>query len=453
MKKLVFILFILINGIKSFSNPSASFQINDTPVVISKCNTYITEKDKPYFPIMWYEGYSSNGANFSKTDWSPYSPNFISPFNDLSNKDSFHRIGKLYADSIATGIILYNRFYKNQDSILVNNLISNYNFEFYLQTYSFNKKKTSPIIQNREFYDKILSKYKGNCRVNIYFNDDVNASFWNENNTSTYFKFLRETVPEKYFLSATSIYGYLNPDFEYLINYVDIIAPQIYPCRKKVKTGSDLIKEIPEFYHHTWFHKMALNGKNIVTNYNKEHSAQKIYFVTLGTYHINRTGRISRFPTYNELKFQFYDAIICGAKGIDFFCYYRSDLTSYKNIKKIVSEFRKTKFEDAVINGKYCPEIIQSDNLKINNDVSDQYGKDLWDCDYALYYYNEIYYLIISNNSSFSFEVQLNFDDLKIMKIERIVENEKVQKIRFQNNSFDLHLSKYEIALFKIYGN
>ena len=160
MKKSLIIIFILISALKIFSNPSASFQIKDTPAAFSKCDTYLSKKDEPYFPIMWYEGYSSNGEYFSKTDWKPYSPNFISPLNDLSNKDSFHRIGKLYADSIATGIILYNRFYKNQDKILVDKLISNYNFEFYLQTYNFNKKKHRPLFKIENFTIKFCRNIK-----------------------------------------------------------------------------------------------------------------------------------------------------------------------------------------------------------------------------------------------------------------------------------------------------
>ena len=251
-------------------------------------------------------------------------------------------------------------------------------------------------------------------------------------------------------MSTAIISQYLNDKIG-LIRYSDIISPQNYPLQTILEYYDNLENAIPKFHNFTIFHWTALKGKILISKVNE----RKYYFNTLGVFHINRKpGKIVwRYPDFEELKYQFYDAIICGAKGIIFFSFNRLNADTYSIIKKIVSEFRKTKFEDAVINGKYCPEIIQSDNLKINNDVSDQYGKDLWDCDYALYYYNEIYYLIISNNSSFSFEVQLNFDDLKIMKIEQIVENEKVQKIRFQNNSFDLHLSKYEIALFKIYGN
>ena len=450
--KIIVSLLLLVLYSSLLAEMTPSYIISDTPVIVSKCNTHLFKEDELYFPIQWYDGYTAKGELFGLTKWAPYAPSFEQAYGELKIKDSYHRIKKIYEDSIATGIILYNRLSNNEDEALVRKLVNEFNLEFYLTIYGMKNNRSYPL----ETFPPLFEEYKDNPRVNWYFNDDIHKENWNNKSTERFYNLLKERTPTKYLLSACSILNYKDSE-KYLLDYVDIIAPQIYPCRKRLLIYKNLDEAIPEFYNHTKFHKSVLKGKKIVNEYNKRHSKKIYYFVTLATYHINKkiVKLISRFPTYKEFRYQFYDAIIGGAKGINIYCFYRSNKEAYENAKKIIEEFRQTGFEKAVILGKYYPQEIVNDSLLINNDIKNKYGKDLWDCDYTIYQYKDVYYLIISNNSNIPYRVPIIFRHKKMKRVFEIFSNENglVEKVEYDvinGEKFLVRMVPYEIKLVTI---
>lgn len=431
---------------------NASYEYSDTRVMISRSDSYLTQMNMPYFQINWYEGNTQNGEIFGNSDWKPYSPRFKQAYEDIPIKDTYHRIQQVYNDGLATGIILYNSIYNAFDQVMVEKIVSSFNMEFYLRTYDMRNKHIYPLSE----YPLPFEKYKDNNRVHWYFNDDIDQKYWTEDNVEIAYDFLNQVNSTKYFFSACGMFNYLGKH-EFLLNYVDIIAPQIYPVKRKFDKKTNIINNIPPFYNHTRFHKESLNGKKLVIEYNKANNRHIYYLNTLATYHRNDPiGKtISRFPTYEEFRYQFYDAIICGAKGINIYCFYRSDYQSYENAKRIITEFRKSGFENALLFGYYKPEIVNYKYLKINNDIDDEYGKDLYDIDFCLYEGSECFHLIVSNNANLTNNVCFELIQESIGYLEEVYMDEKMMikkiKLPFKENFFFLNFAPYEVKLIKIF--
>ena len=440
IQKYLIVLLVFVNIKLAFSLENRSYLMPDTPVIISNCSTDFSSKDKPYFPINWYESYASDMKHYTFTDWKPYAPNFIPSYNDLSTKDAFHRIEKLAKDSIATGVIIYNQLNDKKASPIISKIVNSINIEYYIQIYEKVHRKSEPL-ERFPKSQRILEKYRN---VNWYFIDDYNSFYWTSEKAELFSKILRSRDSNKYLISACSLNDYLGCG-NYILNDVDIVAPQLYPLYKTVLKSDDLYNAIPEFYHHDKYHKWLLKGKKLIIDYNKKHDRKIYYFVTLAIFHNNKLeekATVIRFPTYGELRFQFFDAIICGAKGINFYSNFSCNKKTYENAKKIISEFRNTGFEKAVINGKYSPSLIclsSRKNDKENNKISG--------IDFCCYKYNKTLYVIISNFTNEYQKITLALRNKKSF----IIGNSLSNKRTFQN--FDISFKPFEIKLLKIIVN
>lgn len=394
----------------------ASYQMEDTPQIIANNNTKFTEMGKPYFAINWFEGDSQDGVPFSRSDWKPYAPNFDSPFIDMKKSDTFARIRMIDAENIATGVIVYNQF-KNQDYIQkIISIANDMDLEFFIKIYSIKDGLNAPTLSFPEHFDDFITLEN----VNWFFVDDIHRQFWNEDDSDKFAQILHNISPDKSLLSCSNIINYTGQE-SYLLDYVDIIAPQLYPLRKPINRNVNLNKEIPKFNNFTKFHYDALQSKQVVIDNNKSNQHEVHLQITLPLYHNNlpRGRRITRFPDYDELKFQFFDSIICGAKGLNLFAHYRTNQTSKDNLSKIVNEFRDSGFQTAVLLGKYLNNLIASESIEINKDLNDEFGRKIWDIDYAAYQLEDTLFMIIANTSRREVKTELNYKmfDLRSEKI------------------------------------
>ena len=446
-----FINFIVFFNFYFLSAEYVSYKLPDTPVIISKNETSLIHNDEPYFPVNWYESYSQNGNYFANSRWTPYSPKFELASSNLKRNNTFERIGRLYKDGIATGIIQYINFENTKHIEIVEENILRYDLEFFLQIYDLDNRVTKPLDHFPHNYD-VFNK---NDRVHWYYSDDLSRE-WNAKNSKLISEILRKKNPDKLLMSCSRLYNYQG-DESFILDYTDLIAPQFYPLGKHIYEDVNIFEEIPLFYNHTKFHQQLLEGKEVIINYNRSHLHKVYYLSTLASFHLNNEiGKyISRFPSYEEFRYQFYDSIICGAKGINIFCFYRSDHRSYENAKRIITEFRESGFEKAVLLGNYKPEIFNYDYLKINNDINDKYGKDLYDIDFCLYEGSECYYLIVSNNANLNNNVCFEIIQESIADLEEVYMDEKLMmqniKVPFKENFFFLNMNPYEVKLIKIY--
>lgn len=409
------IVFIVLFPIFTFAQIS-SYQMEDTPQIIANNNTKFTQIGKPYFAINWFEGDSQDGVPFSRSDWQPYAPNFDSPFIDMKKSDTVARIRRIEEENIATGVIVYNQF-KNKNYVTrIQKVTQELNLEFFLKIYSIKNGLSSPIFNfPDQFHDFVTQQ-----NVNWYFVDDIHRQFWNKKDSNKFAEILHVNSPEKKLLSCSNIINYTSQE-SYMLDYVDIIAPQLYPLRKPINRDVNLKREIPKFYQFTKFHYDALQSKKVVIENNKSNQHKVHLQITLPLYHKNLPPgrRITRFPGYEELRFQFYVSIICGAKGLNLFAHYRTNQTSKDNLSEIVNEFRDSGFQTAVLNGKYLNELINSKSIEINNDLNDEFGKKNWDIDYATYKLEDTLFLMIANTSRRELTTQLDYEmfDLKSEKV------------------------------------
>ncbi len=428
----------------------ASFLLEDTPVIISKSNSEFTRHGEKYFMINWYEGSSQKGENFAKTYWPPYAPQLELAYDEFEVKDPYNRVSQLYNDKVATGIVFYLKPHNYVHNKNAERIINDFPLEFFLRTYDIYDSEIIPL----NVFPVHFQKYIDNDRVHWYFNDDVQKDNWNYANTKQAYDVLQEKS-DKLKLSACIVGDYVKR-YPYLINFVDILTPQIYPLHKKSDIYTDLEEFMPEFYRLSEFHFNAVVGKKYILDYNREHYSEKKYGVTLQAYHknIKLGSTTARYPTYKEHRFMFYDSIVCGAKGINIYCHYRINKTSYQNLKRIIWEFRKSDFQKAILEGYHYPDLIDNDVLKINDDKNDHFGKLLWDVDYTAYDYKNTIFLIISNTSKneISFPLKVNVNNtLDLFEVYLDGEYQLInQKIGNTKNEKIIELQPFEIKLIKI---
>ncbi len=448
-KKLSFSLFMLLLSNFLFCQ-EASFLIPDTPVLVSNFTSSTMQKGKPYFMLNWYEGIESDGQYFALSNWPPYTPKFTLAYEDLEIKDTYNRVKQLNDTNLFTGIVLYLDLQDINHISILKKLMANFNFQYFLRTYSMSGNNIIPL---QKIEGEIL-KIAKDPRLDWYLNDDVQNETWNIETAGNASRILRSLFPEKKQLSACMIRDYYK-SHSYLVQLADIIAPQIYPLTKNLKAYVDLFSATPVNSTLQVFHFEILKGKQLVNNQNQKNAHKVYYCLTQSNYHANTplNDYTSRFPDKNELRFMFYDSIIGGVKGLDFFCFYRSSKESFENIIEVTKEFRDTGFQDAVLNGKYNPEFLNTSKMKINTDLDSYYGKNFWDIDYTLYEYKNTYYVILANNSQNPVSVEL---EVKIKSKYRWSEirssGKKIDStlINDNANSVKLVFTPFETKLLKI---
>ena len=413
--------------------------MSDTPVIISNCSTDFSSKNDLYFPINWYESYASDMSHYTFTNWKPYAPRFISSYNDLSEKDAFHRIEKLAKDRVATGVIIYNQLNDEKAPVIINEIVNSVNIEYYIQIYDKIKGKSTPL----KNFPRSQAILKNNPHINWYFIDDFNECNWTSDKSKVFSRILRLESQNKYLMSASGLDNYLG-NGNYLLDDVDIIAPQLYPLLRTVTKDQNLNEAIPKFYGHQSFHKRVLKGKNLVIDYNKTHNRKIYYFVTLAIYHNNRKNfkaTVARFPTYSEFRFQFFDAIIGGAKGINIYSNFSCSKESYESAKRVISEFRNSGFEQAVVNGIYSPSAIQIINVDRNCKEND--------IDYCCYNFQNELYIIFSNISNIPQRICFELKNVDKFISEEFPYANNIYCIKKQK----LHFNPFEIKLIRITNN
>lgn len=426
--KIFFLLFILFSS-KGFC--LKSFQMSDTKPLKRNFSSKTFSKGDKYFQINWYESYYPNLSHYEKTKWKPYAPSFKQPFHFLKKQDAYHRIKKLIDDGVATGVILYMK--NNAIAFnIVDSLATHLDVEIYPQLYNKYSKKNFPADKLEDYKIKLLS----NKNVNVYFNDDILPENWTKFEVKNFAEILHKNGENKYFLSCSALQNYENPRLN-IIDNVDIIAPQLYPLVGRANIKNDLYSTIPKFHNFDKYYLQLIRLKKLVLNYNENH-IHKIYEgVTLADYHLNRKNYavLSRFPTYKEFRYEFYTAIICGAKAINIFADYASNEESYENVKKIIHEFKDTKLGKSVLYGKYNPQAVEiRDNLF-------QYT-----IDYCCYIYDKKKYVIISNPSARIQEITLKNNDGEKMNLTDW-KSKKTEKNIYQKSFF---LKPFEIKIYVI---
>ena len=424
--KLIFILltfsFTSVFGIRSY-------QMIDTKPIKRNFNSKNHKKGEKYFPINWYESYYPELSHYEKTNWKPYSPSFKQPFHSLKNRDAYHRIKKLIDDNVATGVILYMKNNKVAFSI-VDSLAKKMDIEIYPQIYNKHLGKNIP--------PEMLENYKfatlENDNVNIYFNDDVLPEIWSFENTKRYAEILHESFNSKYLMSCCAMINYLK-NTKYINDEADIIAPQLYPLINKGNIKKDLYEIIPKDYHFHQFYQQLITLKQHTINYNKRNEHQIYEFVTLANFHLNRKNwsHISRFPSYEEFRYEFFTSVICGAKGVNIFSNFACNEESYNSVKKVIEEFRGV--EDSILHGVYSPKEIQIEGNLFGNNI-----------DFACYVINQNKFVIISNTSWKMQDITLKNIDAKNMMIYDF----DTKKTKNEVSKLDLLLKPFEIKILKI---
>ncbi len=376
--------------------------MEDTKPIKRNFTTKTSQKGQNYFPINWYESYYPDMSHYGKTDWKPYSPSFQQPFHSLEKRDSYHRIKKLIDDNVATGVILY---LKNHEYIfdIVDSLAKNIDIEIYPQIYNKYSGKNYPASKLESYKIEVLK----NKNINVYFNDDLIPTIWTQKNTENFANIIRNSGENKYLMSCSALSNYTG-DTNYLNDYNDIIAPLFYPLRKQANIKKNLLKTIPPFCGFQKFYEKLISFKKHIIEYNSTYKHQIYEAVTLSNYHIGRKNwaHVSRLPSYEEFRYQFFTAIICGAKGINIFANFACNEESYLNVKKIITDFRNSGVEKSILSGKYSPNIVIIEN-----------GKDNIGIDYCCYKLDKKTIVIISNNSEEKQNITLKSTDPKIIKI------------------------------------
>ncbi len=425
----IFFLFFILFFSKGFC--LKSFQMSDTMPLKRNYSTKSFENGKKYFPINWYESYYPNLSHYEKTKWKPYAPSFKQPFHYLKKQDAYHRIKKLIDDGVATGVILYMKNNANAFGI-VDSLATNLKVEFYPQFYNKHSKMNFPAEKLEAYKIKLLN----NKNVNVYFNDDILPENWTKNKVDRFTQIIRNNWKNKYLLSCSALRNYENQSLN-IIDNVDIIAPQLYPLINKSNLKTDLLVSIPQYHNFERYYQDLIGLKQIVLNYNKNHSHKIYEGVTLADYHLDRKNYaiLSRFPTYKEFLYEFYTAVICGVKEINIFADFATNEESYRNIKKIIRNFRKSNLEKSIIFGKYNPTAIE---------IKDNLFQDK--IDYCCYIYDKKKYVIISNISSKIQDITLkNIDDEKM-----ILTDWKLKKTENNISEKNLLLKPFEIKIYVI---
>jgi hypothetical protein len=304
------------------------------------------------FDIYWFEGHSKNGHGFRYSNWEPYFPEFEISTAHLEPSNTFHRIQMLLADSVATGIVQYNDLPFNQKKEFYQNL-EQLNCTFFFQAYEKDKNGLSYPLAN---FPEYLTPFLRNQKFNWYAIDDFHEKTWKPETSSQYSEVLRKANPTKKLLACPSISTIIHNQNFIFQNY-DMIAPQNYPLIGFFDEYKNLDKEIPRFNNFKTFHKNAVSAKKKIHEQNIRLENPIKYGITLQAFHENRPIErnrkigIWRFPDYEEFRFMFYDAIICGA---EFLCIYNSFQMSkecYENVKKVIHEFRYSKLDKAIVQG------------------------------------------------------------------------------------------------------
>mgnify|MGYP007016027301 CR=1 FL=1 len=426
----------------------ASYLLPDTRVFYGDYDTDNIKKGQPYFMYNWYEGLHSDTLYFSKTNWKPYAPKLKLAYYMLKEKKTENRLQKLIEDGYVTGFTFYLDITDKNQVQYINQLVKKYNYQFFIQTYTYQNRIIKPFGGVKNYLADLMDERN----VEFYFNDDVFSENWNKTNAEASYHLLKKH--KKKLLSACLIRDYWGKH-SYLVDMADIIAPQIYPVSKRIEDYQNLDVEIPPFHELKTFHFNLIKGKELFSNQRFKNMEEKRYILTFPIYHTNEKpgSKIARYPYPEEARFMFFDAIICGVKGFNFFAFYRCSNEAYLMINDIIHEFKASGFEKAVLHGQYNPTIIDMQKLAINSDTYDIVGNKILDIDYCLYEYQNEYFLILSNNSVFTdkIEIKINKNQKKDW-YEFRSENSKIYKKLLAENTDNCYLEirPYDIKLIKI---
>ena len=447
--RIVFIFFI-VSSLNAQTN-LPSYKRVDLPVCTSQSDTKLLNPGQSYFPINFFAGAVKNSKSYTYSDWPPYSPRHESFADNLRNSHTFTCLQKLIDDGIFTGIIFYNNYWKPWLLRFQKKMIEQYRLEYYIQAYQKTNGKGHRPDRIRSFH----SAFNSNSKVNFYFMDDFFPDNWTKKELVEFSDDLKRIAPQKKQLACPGIW-HTDILSEIIFDKIDIYAPQNYVTSGKLPLGSNLYEKIPELGKGERYHFLNLMASDHVILHNKKNFDNLKFWVTLPSYHFNvkEYGKtVHRFPTLKEHRYFFYDAIICGAKGIAYFALYESSKQSYDSIKKVVTEFLISGFEQAVLNGNYHPQIIDDSNLRINRDLSDKYGKKINDIDFTVYDYNGIYFCIFTNVSEIPLSKKIKINSKAIAKVEEIWFDKKmfVKELNSRDSYFQLSIKPFEIKLIKIY--
>jgi len=387
---------------------------------------------KDNFNIYWFEGHSKNGHDFRFSNWPPYSPEFNISTERLDNPNTYNRIKMLLEDSVATGIIQYNdlpgevkeEFYYEIASLPTT---------FFFQAYNIIDKKSYPY----ERFPTFLTPFVDTKNVNYYVVDDFHEDIWLAEEASDFSHLLRQSNKDKLLLACPGIQSIINKQNLDLDNY-DLVAFQNYPLIKRFNEYENIENKIPLYNNFRYFHKDLKTCESIMKEYKQTNLNKISYGFALQAFHDNRridkgsSATAYRFPTYEEFRFMFYDAIICGA---EFLCIYNSFQISkdcYEDVKNIIHEFRDFDFDEAIANG----------NLQANFYVKETE----MEIASITFLYEDIYYSILANISEKHRTVRLEINKRKSLKILDISNNE----LKLSYNNLNLVLNPYDIILVKL---